>query len=187
MAKNFDFEGNKKNVEMVAERLRERKKAEYEAIKELYNLLLINDCSIAESCLNEIEFNNGINHPEFKKLNKEYKELRSKFDNLLGSSMSYEALSAAEYLEDYAKKIIYSKNKEKVISEIEKELKERIEFNNNKLESNRGYYKEFPEGYYNNEEKIEENENAIYKLIDGSYYLLSLISDLKKEMEKSIA
>ena len=33
MAKNFDFEGNKKNVEMVAERLRERKKAEYEAIK----------------------------------------------------------------------------------------------------------------------------------------------------------
>jgi hypothetical protein len=187
MAKDFDFEDNKKNIELVAKRLRERKEAEYDVIKELYNLLLINDCSITESCLNKIALKEGSNHPEFKKLNEEYKKLRSTFDNLLGSSMSFEALSAAEYLEDYVKRIIYSKDREKMISETEKELKERIEFNNKKLESDREHYEEFPEHYYNNEKEIEENEDDIYKLIDGSYYLLSLINDLKKEIEKSIA
>jgi NAD kinase len=186
MTKDFDFEGNKKNIEVVAKRLRERKEAEYDAIKELYNLLLINDYSIAESCLNEIAIKEGSNHPELKKLNQEYKKLRSTFDNLLVSSMSFEALSAAEYLEDYAKRIIYSKDREKLISETEKELKEQIEFNNKKLESDREYYEEFPEHYYNNEDEIEENEDDIYKLIDGSHYLLNLISDLKKEMRKPI-
>jgi len=187
MAKEFDIEGNKKNIEVVAKKLRERNEAEYDAIKELYNLLLVNDCSITESCLNEVALKEGSNNPEFNKLNEEYKKLRSTFDNLLGSSMSFEALSAAEYLEDYAKRIIYSEDKGKVISETEKELKERIEFNNKKLESDREHYEEFPEHYYNNEEEIEENKDEIYKLIDGSHYLLNLISDLKKEMEKSIA
>jgi len=181
MTKNFDFEGNWKNVTKVESRLKEKKEAKIEIIKELYNLLLINYFSIVESCLMKIEFNSGEDHPQFKKLDKKYKKLRDDFDKSVGDSMSSNALSAAELLEGYVERIIYSEDKAKVIPEIEKNLKEKIEYNNNKLEDDREHYEEFPEHYYNNEEKIEREENEINKIIDGSYYLLDLIDKLKRE------
>ncbi|MFW5795213.1 MAG: hypothetical protein ACOCV1_06980 [Bacillota bacterium] len=181
MSNEFDFEGNWKNVNKVEIRLKERKENSSEIIKELYNLLLINDCAIVESCLMEIEFNGEENHPKFKELDKNYKKLRNEFYKLGGDSMSFDALSAAKYLDEYVEKIIYSEDREKVIPEIEEALTEKIKYNNNKLEDDREYYEEFPEHYYNNEEKIERKENEITKIIDGSYYLLDLIDKLKKE------
>lgn len=129
----------------------------------------------------KIEFNGREDYSQFKELDKYYKKLKNNFNKSGGDSMSPSALSVAEYLEGYAERIIYSEDKGKVIAEIEDDLKEKIEYHNNKLENDNNYYEEFPENYYNNEEKIESKENEIDKIINGSYYLLDLIDKLKKK------